>query len=98
MVSLRRAVRLLTYTSHLMHPALRDADDTNRWKEALIESARLGDRIVPRSVILLTTYCSGSLYASRVDLGSTALDALRTVKMDDLQRFSVTRDQSRNQS
>ncbi|KAL7423981.1 hypothetical protein Q5752_001566 [Cryptotrichosporon argae] len=41
-----------------------------RWKEALVHSSTLGERVVPR-----------------VDLRSTALDALQTVDMDDLRRF-----------
>ncbi|GFZ46140.1 hypothetical protein JCM24511_04387 [Saitozyma sp. JCM 24511] len=47
-----------------------------RWKEALMASERLGERVVPR-----------------VDLGSTALDALKTVKKEDLERFAVSRTQ-----
>ncbi|OCF36642.1 hypothetical protein I316_01894 [Kwoniella heveanensis BCC8398] len=42
----------------------------NRWKEALLASEKLGERVVPR-----------------VDLSSTALSALKGVKLDDLRKY-----------
>ncbi|WVQ98938.1 hypothetical protein IAU59_006070 [Kwoniella sp. CBS 9459] len=46
----------------------------NRWKEALLASEKLGDRVVPR-----------------VDLSSTALSALKGVKLDDLKKYESTK-------
>ncbi|KAK4686622.1 uncharacterized protein P7C73_g3501, partial [Tremellales sp. Uapishka_1] len=49
----------------------------DRWREALMASEKLGEKVVPR-----------------VDLSSTALDALKTIKMADLKRFEWKNGQS----
>ena len=62
-----------------------------RWKEALVASERLGEKVVPRSVShfshLILLHLINAFPRCRVDLSSTAFDATKTVKMEDLQRF-----------